>query len=349
MSSSLERPSRPVLGPWITATLAAACFVAPAIAADKAPANDGGLEEVIVTAQFREQKLQDTPIAITAVSSEMLEARNETSLASVAKQAPNVILTETGGAFGPGVSAYIRGIGQADYIAALEPGVGIYVDDVYYPSLTGANFDLLDLDRVEILRGPQGTLAGRNSEGGAVKLYSQKPQGDGSGSVRMTYGSRNLLDVRAMGDFAVLSNTLYVRVSGVSRRQDGYVTRVDYGCAFPGNASGVPNTTMQGDCVLGHEGGKNYSAGRIALRWLPSDKVEVNLSGDLMVDNSEVAADTLIATGPVFQGPGVLGPIPFGPQYVPSDPYVSYATFTGYRPDGEGGGTQVFWAPFTHT
>jgi len=328
--------------------------VMPLSAADQP--TSGGLEEVVVTAQFREQKLQDTPIAITAVNAELLEARNETSLNKVAAQAPNVILTETGGAFGPGLSANIRGIGQGDYIAALEPGVGIYVDDVYYPSLTGANFDLLDLDRVEILRGPQGTLAGRNSEGGAVKLYSKQPQGDDSGSVRATYGSRNLLDLRAMGDFAMFKDTLFVRVSGVSRKQDGYVQRIDYGCSHPG--SGIPSLTMQGDCFMGHEGGKDYSAARIAFRWLPADNVTVNLTGDMMMDNSEVAANVLIATGAVSPFANIDPRFPWGAtngtQYIPSDKYTSYASFCGYRPananlDGSTTDTTVCWAPTTKT
>lgn len=301
------------------------------------------LSEVVVTAQFREQRLQDTPIAITAVNAELLEARNQTNLSEVAAQAPNVVLTETGGAFGPGLSAYIRGLGQGDYIAALEPGVGIYIDDVYYSSLTGANFDLLDPDRIEIQRGPQGVLGGRNSEGGSIKMFSQKPRGDGTGSVRGTYGSRNLLDLRALGDFSLIDNKLFARLSGTSRSQDGYVTIRDYGCDFP--ASGLPILTRHGDCVMGHEGGKDYSAGRLALRWLASDRVEVNLSGDLMVDNSEVAANVLIATAAA--NPPTLGSIPWGDgsQYIPSDPFVTYASFRDERPDG----TIVSFAPGTHT
>lgn len=314
-------------------------FALPALAAEQ---RDGTtLEEIIVTAQFRQQRLQDTPIAITAVNAELLEARNQTSLASVAKQAPNVILTETGGAFGPGLSARIRGIGQGDYIAALEPGVGIYVDDVYYSSLTGANFDLLDLDRVEILRGPQGTLAGRNSEGGAIRLYSKKPQGDDSGSVRVTYGSRDLFDVRAMGDFP-LSKDVSLRVSGVSRKQDGYVDRLDYGCVHP--ESGIPNRTEHADCFLGTEGGKDYSAGRLALRWQATDDIEINLSGDVTLDKSEVAANTLLRTAAVNAN-APIGDVPWGSQYIPSNPYVSYATFTDVRPDG----TVVYFEPKTDT
>lgn len=335
IAAAVRRSIKPCL--FLVAVAAGPASAAQATAADEV------LEEVVVTAQFREQRLQDTPIAITAVTAEQLDARNQTSLAAVTAQAPNVILTETGGAFGPGLSATIRGIGQGDYIAALEPGVGIYIDDVYYSSLTGANFDLIDMERVEILRGPQGTLAGRNSEGGAVRMYSQKPSGESAGMVRATYGSRNLIDVRAMGNFALVEDKLFARVSGVTRSQGGYVTIRDYGCDFPD--SGIPNRTQHGDCVMGKEGGKDYTAGRLALRWLASDDVEVNLIGDIMSDNSQVAANVLIATGPVFQDPSILGNVPFGPQYIPADPFVSYASFTNVRPDG----THVFFAPVTDT
>src|SRR5688500_7198264 len=131
---------------------------AAAQAVEAAAASDDGLEEVVVTAQFREQNLQQTPIAITAITAEMLEQRSQTNLTEIASQAPNVTLRPLGGSFGPAMGASIRGIGQFDFNPAMEPGVGIYVDDVYYASLTGATFELLDLERVEILRGPQGTL-----------------------------------------------------------------------------------------------------------------------------------------------------------------------------------------------
>src|SRR5690606_32882925 len=114
------------------------------------------IEEIVVTAEFREENVQATPIAITAVTSEMLEARAQTNIFEVANQAPNVSL-KPGGQARSGMVAFIRGIGQVDFIAALEPGVGVYVDDVYYSQLTGSLLDLLDLERVEVLRGPQGT------------------------------------------------------------------------------------------------------------------------------------------------------------------------------------------------
>ncbi|MBF8269998.1 MAG: cirA 4, partial [Gammaproteobacteria bacterium] len=135
----------------------------------------GALEEIIVTAEFREANVQDTPLAITAVNAEMLEARSQTNLAQITAQAPNVSLRPAGSSFGSAMVAFIRGIGQTDFNPSVEPGVGIYVDDVYYSTITGNLLDLMDLERVEVLRGPQGTLAGRNSIGGAIKLFTRKP------------------------------------------------------------------------------------------------------------------------------------------------------------------------------
>ena len=137
----------------------------------------GGLEEIIVTAEFRAANVQDTPIAITAVNAEMLEARSQTNLSQITAQMPNVSLRPAGSAFGSALVAFIRGIGQTDFNPSVEPGIGIYVDDIYYSTITGNLLDLLDLERVEVLRGPQGTLAGRNAIGGAIKLFTRKPDG----------------------------------------------------------------------------------------------------------------------------------------------------------------------------
>src|SRR4029077_3638770 len=129
-----------------------------------------------------------------------------------------------------------------------------YVDDVYYSTLTGSVLDLLDLERVEILRGPQGTLAGKNSIGGSIKLFSKKPSGDGGGYVEGGYGSLDEVSVRAGADFTLVDDKLFARVAGVSRSRDGYVDRIDYGCSHPG--SGVPVvSTRGGTCKLGTEGG----------------------------------------------------------------------------------------------
>lgn len=279
-------------------SLAALGSAAPVLAQDTAAQADADtdLNEIIVTAQFREQNLQDTPLAITAVTGAMIEAKSQTNLAQVADQAPNVAIRPQGASFGPSVTASIRGAGQNDFNPAFEPGVGIYIDDVYYPQLTGAIFDLLDVDRVEILRGPQGTLTGRNSEGGAIKFYSKKPNGDGSGYVEASYGSRDRIGLRAAADFG-LAKDLAMRISGVFKQQDGYVKRIDYGCAFP--ASGIPSTNSSGgNCVQSRLGGVGYQALRGIVRYHP-DPIDLTISADYVKDEHTIAGEVLLNTGPV--------------------------------------------------
>jgi iron complex outermembrane receptor protein len=323
-----------LIGLAVAATLAGLGVSYQCAAADEQE-DAGKLEEVTVTATFREERLQDTPIAITAVTGEMLENRSQTSVYEVAAQAPNVSLSPQGQANGSGLIAFIRGVGQTDFNYALEPGVGVYVDDVYYPTLTGSLVDLLDLDRVEVLRGPQGTLAGRNSIGGAIKLFSKKPSGTG-GSAALTYGSFDRIDARAMADFALVPDKFYARIAGVSKNRDGYVHRRDYGCEHPG--SGVPAFTVGMGCDLGTLGGQAYTAGRLSLRWIASEAVEVNLIGDITNDKSEAGADTLRFVYATPSNTVKVNGVPYDCRFVafgagscdpnhPNDPYLSYANF----------------------
>ncbi len=269
------------------------------------------LSEVVVTAQFREQLLQDTPIAITAVNAEMLEARGQTNISDVAAQAPSVTLRPQPQNGGSGLIAFIRGVGQTDFNYALDPGVGVYVDDVYIPTLSSSLLELIDLDRIEILRGPQGTLAGKNSIGGAIKLFSAKPVGDGSGSLRVSYGSLNEINVRGMTDFSI-SDTLAMRVSGMSRGRDGHVAMLDYGQTHPG--SNVPQNMARGRGNSDYEtmGGQNIVAGRAALNWTPGERLEVNFSGDYTREKSEAIATVLIAAGAVAPAGTVFDPASVG-------------------------------------
>jgi iron complex outermembrane recepter protein len=294
-------------------------------AAEQASAQEettGTLEEVLVTAQFRSENLQETPIAITAYSAEMLESRSLTNITQVTGSAPNVTLLPAGQGFGASATAAIRGVGQTDFNFAFEPGVGMYVDDVYYSTLFGSIFDLLDLERVEILRGPQGTLAGKNSIGGAVKLFSKKPDGAGGGYLEATHGQFDRLDIRASGEFTLVPDKLFARLSGVSKQRDGYQTRYDYTCLNPG--SGLPSYSNSVDCKIGTAGGQDVHAARGVLRWVASPDLEVTVSGDVTEDKSEVQAATLLlANRPDLRVNGV----PFDSRFITGDPYVNYATF----------------------
>ncbi len=271
---------------------AAAVLLAPLSMAQTAESNsDERLEEVVVTAQFREERLQDTPIAITAVTAEMIEQRSATNLADVANAAPSVVLRPASAAFGNSITASIRGFGQIDFNPAYEPGVGLYIDDVYYPRLTGANFDLLDVERVEVLRGPQGTLTGRNSEGGAIRFVTRKPTGDGGGVVSATFGSRDRINVRASTDFS-LTEHLSGRISGTFADQNGYVDVLDYGCAVP--SSGLPAPGGGTNCELYSLGDVGYRSLRTILRYNPSERFDLMISGDYTRDKRFNGAEVLL-------------------------------------------------------
>jgi len=317
---------------------------APPAPAPEAQPEQGQIGEIVVTAQFRSQRLQDTPIAITAVNAAMLEARGQTDISQVAAQAPNVTLKPQGQINGSGLIAYIRGVGQNNFSLALEPGVGIYIDDVYFPTITGSLLDLTDVDRVEVLRGPQGTLAGKNSIGGAIKVFSSKPDGSGKGSIQATYGSFNRVDFRGSADFALADN-LFVRIAAVSKNRDGYVTRLDYAATHPGST--VPTLSQGNDAKLGTLGGTSMAAGRLSLRWKATPDIEVNVSGDYTADNSEANASVIRYAKGVSSTPdgrpllrGTDGnAVPFDCRFVPygvsscdtltgyNRKYVSYATF----------------------
>ncbi|MCW2381101.1 iron complex outermembrane receptor protein [Sphingobium sp. B2D3B] len=321
-------------------TLGAATLATPAMAQDapapqQSAAQQADADDIVVTAQFRSQRLQDAPLAITAVSGDMLEARSQTSIAQVAAQAPNVNLAEAPATYGPSIQAFIRGVGQSDSTFALEPGVGLYVDDVYYSTLQGSMLDLLDLDRVEILRGPQGTLAGQNSIGGAIKLYSKKPDGSGGGYVQATYGSFNRTEVRGGLNLTVVPDQLFLRVSGAGVKKDGYVTRYDYRCTHP--ASPVRTFAISDNCKLGTEGGKSYVAGRGTLRWTPNDAVDISIIGDITRDDSESAPSTLLYVG-TLTGPGSSATAPYvidGVRYgtATGSPFISYSPYGNFAQD----------------
>ena len=309
----------------------------------------GGLEEIIVTATFRETNVQDTPIAITAVNAEMLDARSQTNLAQITAQAPNVSLRPAGSAFGNALVAFIRGIGQTDFNPSVEPGVGIYVDDVYYSTITGNVLDLLDLERVEVLRGPQGTLAGRNAIGGAIKLFTRKPDGEQDANIAITKGEFNRTDIKGAAGITLVEDKLYARIAGIARSSDGYVSRLDYACAHnlppPGQAGGLPTYVQTaGDafgCELGTEGGQSYASGRVAFRWTPSDDFSIDFATSIVNDDSESQPGVLIrardhagSSFPIVSQPA--GPPIPNPAFIPSSNSI---TFVPIYFDNNGNGT----------
>ena len=340
----------------LVACSALALLAAPALAQSEPAAQTGdpqvaptdantgsAIQEIVVTAQFRAQNVQDTPIAITAVDAATLAARSQTSITDIGDFAPNVALEPATGIQGNSIAAFIRGIGQLDASFALEPGVGVYIDDIYYGTTFGASVDLTDLDRVEVLRGPQGTLSGKNSVGGSVKLFSKRPTGSGKGFLEATYGRFDRLDFRGSFDLA-LSKDLFARVSGVSKSADGYMKRLDFGCVNP--AAGIAQIDGNDDCVIGTEGGRDYQGVRVALRYAPEGSpLEINLVGDYSSDNSQIAPSKLLyADNPSvrsYVAANPAGGIPFDGRFITGP--KSYTTYATYATGGNY--TTVFGIP----
>src|SRR5690606_7479072 len=219
------------------------------------------LEEVVVTARRREESLQDTPVAVTVVTSEMLEAMQIAGTTDLDKIAPNLQFHSYGTLTGNNSAAqvFIRGIGQTDATPAVDPGVGLYIDDVYMGRSVGGAMDLRDIASTQVLRGPQGTLFGRNTIGGAVLLTTNGP-GEGAGNnMRITVGEDELFDAFAAVDLFD-TGVWSARASAGFRKRDGYVHRV-----FD-------------DTDLGDEDSVNAQA---AVRFRPTDDLSVTLRYDL--------------------------------------------------------------------
>jgi len=218
------------------------------------------IEEMVVTARHREESLQDAPVSISAFSAEDLKLKQVRSTDRLGEITPNLTFDSHAPSSGSNASSqiFIRGIGQTDFTAVTDPGVGLYVDGVYYARAIGGSLDFLSLKQVEVLRGPQGTLFGRNTIGGAILIHTQRPGDELAGNVEAQVGSDNMANVTANLDVP-LTDTLLSRFSVATRNRDGYVDRV-----FDGQDLGD-------DSVLN---------GRMALQWNTSDTLEFYLAAD---------------------------------------------------------------------
>jgi iron complex outermembrane receptor protein len=247
-------------------SLSAASAPAFAQGAEDAAATD----EIVVSARRREESLQDVPIAVSAFGGEALEQVGAIDLTDIGDITPNVTLETTRGS-NTTLSAFIRGVGQQDPVAGFEAGVGIYIDDVYLNRPQGALLDIYDVERIEVLRGPQGTLYGRNTIGGAVKYVTKRLSDDPSATIKLTGGtygqfdaigsfSLPLLDDSAIGDLKI--------GGGVA-----YLTRNGFG-------DNLNNTSLENY-------NKDILAARASIEWDPSDVLSIRLAGDWTDDDSD--------------------------------------------------------------
>lgn len=233
------------------------------------------IEELVVTARRREEGLQDAPLAVSAFTQETLDYRGVTQLDQIARFVPGLTL-ENNPSFGGAANSaaiYLRGVGQKEFLPTTEPGVGLYIDGVYVARSVGAILDIVDVDRLEVLRGPQGTLFGRNTIGGAISINTVKPDpgGDADGDISVAAGTDNLVRLKAAIHLP-LSEQLATRLTIASMAQDGFVQRAD----------GVD---------LGND---DTVTARWTFAWQPSDQFSADVAFDLTRDRENGPALELI-------------------------------------------------------
>jgi iron complex outermembrane receptor protein len=214
----------------LTVAIACALLAPAAWAQDTAPTASAEAREqagavnlgaVKVTARKREETLQDVPVAVTAFTADALDKLAVDDLSDLDAQVPNLTVYAARGSSST-VTAYIRGVGQSDPLWGVDPGVGIYMDDVYIARPQGALLDVFDVDRVEVLRGPQGTLYGKNTIGGAIKYISRGLPSAFDGFASVTVGNYNQLDVKAAVGGPIGSDALRARIAVASLNRDGF-------------------------------------------------------------------------------------------------------------------------------
>lgn len=216
----------------LSSSAAIAGIAAPAMAQDTAPLNEEASDVtqgngIIVTARRREERLQDVPLSITAISGDDLEQQGVLEITQVAQTVPNITLEVSRGT-NTTLTAFIRGVGQQDPVAGFEAGVGVYVDDVYLNRPQAAVLDVYDVDRIEVLRGPQGTLYGRNTIGGAIKYVTAKLPDDPALSVRGTLGNFDQADLIITGSTPITDN-LKIGASGARLSRGGFGDNLNLG------------------------------------------------------------------------------------------------------------------------
>jgi iron complex outermembrane receptor protein len=292
-----------VLPAVLAAGLSTGLGAGDAWAADTA--SQDSLEEITVTAEKRVERVQDVPIAITAFAEDSLRAKGVTDLHGLTGLIPNVNLDQGAPFSGSNsvLSASIRGIGQDDFAFNLDPGVGVYVDGVYFARTVGANQSLLDVERIEVLKGPQGTLFGRNTIGGAISIVTRTPGDEFHVEGQATGGSYNRRDVQLLADIPLAENLLS-SVTVSTRNQDGYQRRIPYPSSTayvtdpPGVLHAAANETFD------TQGGTDEQVVRVKVLWRASDSVTATVTGDWTHTDQPSTANTVLES--VTSGPTAI-------------------------------------------
>lgn len=234
-----------------------------------------GLEEIVVTARRREESLQSVPVAVTAFSALAIDRKFATDIRALAGDVPNVVITNV-----PGFNAAsigIRGQSTGDIILTFEPAVGVVVDDFVLAHVQTQLFDLFDIQRIEVLRGPQGTLFGKNTVGGVVNVITKRPSHKFEGEIRVGYSSFDTKDVKASINIPI-ANHLYFRAAGSYQKSGGF-----YHLTKDNPVDGVEGIPADGRRL----GGSNYFSGRAKLLFEPTSRSNLMLTYEMLRDRAD--------------------------------------------------------------
>jgi len=250
------------------------------------------IEEIVVTAQKRSQSLQEVPVTISAFSDDFLKQTGSSDIADLALYTPGLQADNTFSGF---PSIVMRGIGSNDFGIGSDPSVGIYMDGIYMGRSGGSVIDLLDVERVEVVKGPQGTLFGRNATGGAINVISQKPSYEFEGNVGASFGRFNEQIFEGTVNVPLIDNTLAMRVSGRKKDRDGWQENVP-------SDNGDGAETDRGNL-------------KASILWEPSDNFSVIFANDWYREKENFGYSHLL--GGVYVDPALTGGLP-----LPVDPAV---------------------------
>src|ERR1700737_1446681 len=259
---------------WLFTTMASTVFTQAWGQATPAEVHEKevGLQEIVVTATRRETKLSDTPISMSVVTADQIENQRVVNFADLELSVPNFVFTEV---TRQETFFSIRGTGIDNDTPGADTGVSVFIDGVPRTGVHDTTPDLFDLQSVEVLRGPQGTLFGRNTTGGAVIMRTIAPSFDPTFKGQVTYGNYNLVEVNGLATGPLISNVLAGKVSFLFHERDGYV-----------------------DNVVQHrkEGREKSVSTRAQLLWLPGDDVKVTVGGEYLRDTSQSRLGLLEST-----------------------------------------------------
>lgn len=303
MTITKAHPRHGCAGGWRRALLLGACSLAALTTANgveaqeatPAQADETRLDEVVVTARRRAESLQEVPVAVSAFSEERLSDLQADDISGIQYSVPNLYLDKGDGA---NAVVYLRGVGQNDSLAFADPGVGIYVDDVFIARSQAAFLELFDVDRVEVLRGPQGTLYGRNTIGGAVKFVSSPPPSAPDAYLEAGIGNYDARVLKGRLGGPLIDGVLNGKIAFAWSEREGFA-----------------ENTIDGQ----DDGDQNSLAGRIALDWTPTDRLQILFSADAKRDRPDTSRSPVretALTGALTDGTLVTFPAATDPYQV---------------------------------